>query len=72
MIRLIIGGQRPPAHLCDIEYGSGMVAYFTMGRGQVFNAGSTEWVNGLAQQDWFTAKITRTVLDRFSGRAPGS
>ncbi len=65
-------GDDPPEHLRDIEYGSGMVAYFTKGRGQVFNAGSTEWVNGLAQQDWFTAKITRTVLDRFSGRAPGS
>lgn len=60
----------PPDHLRDLEYGAGMVASFIKGQGEVFNAGSAEWVNGLAEQEWFTSKITRTVLDRFSDRRP--
>ena len=56
----------PPEYLRELEYGSGMVASFTRGQGEVFNAGSAEWVNGLAEREWFTERITRTVLDRFS------
>jgi len=48
--------------------GAGMMASFTRGRGQVFNAGSTEWVNGLIHRDPFTEQITQNVLDRFSKR----
>lgn len=44
--------------------GSGMVVYFKRGRGEVFTAGTCEWVNGLAQSDFFTERITRNVLDR--------
>lgn len=62
--------EEPPEHLRDAEYGAGMVASFTKGEGEVFNAGSCEWVNGLAEREWFTERITRTVLDRFSGRRP--
>lgn len=55
----------PPEHLRDLEYGSGMVAAFTRGRGTVFCAGTTEWVNGLALGEPFTEMITRNVLNRF-------
>lgn len=46
-------------------YGSGMIAYFERDEGCVFNAGSTEWVNGLIHQDPFTERITHNVLRRF-------
>lgn len=47
-------------------YGAGMIATFTRGLGEVFTAGSTEWVNGLRLADPFTEQITRTVLNRFT------
>ncbi|MEZ7124737.1 N,N-dimethylformamidase beta subunit family domain-containing protein [Nonomuraea sp. AD125B] len=49
-------------------YGSGMVAEFTRGRGGVFCAGTTEWVNGLRLHDEFTEQITRNVLRRYAVR----
>lgn len=47
-------------------YGSGMVASFKRGEGTVFNAGSTEWVNGLIVGDPFIEQVTRNVLNRRS------
>jgi hypothetical protein len=56
-----------PPHLRDRRHGSGMVPNFTRGAGEVFNAGSTEWVNGLIHHDPFTERITPNVLERFAG-----
>jgi hypothetical protein len=46
------------------RYGSAMVVSFERGDGEVFNAGTTEWVNGLTESDPFIDQITRNVLDR--------
>ena len=46
------------------RYGSGMVASFERGAGEVFNAGSTEWVHGLITRDPFVEQITHNVLRR--------
>jgi hypothetical protein len=48
--------------------GSGMVVHFKRGAGEVYTAGTCEWVNGLIQRDVYTETITRNVLDRFSKR----
>jgi hypothetical protein len=45
--------------------GSGMIIHFHRGKGQVFNAGTCEWVAGLKLGDTETETITRNVLDRF-------
>ena len=45
--------------------GSGMVVHFARGKGEVFTAGTCEWVNGLIEGDVFTQRITKNVLDRF-------
>jgi hypothetical protein len=45
------------------QYGSGMVVACHRGAGSVFNAGSTEWVNGLIHRDPFIEQITRNVLN---------
>jgi hypothetical protein len=50
------------------RYGSGMVVSMTHGKGQVFTAGSCEWLTGLAKGDFCTQQITRNVLNRFLGR----
>jgi hypothetical protein len=62
-------GPDTPPFLSETPYGAGMVATFTRGRGIVFNAGSTEWVNGLTHRDPFTERITRNVLDNLSAGA---
>jgi hypothetical protein len=53
----------PPERLAT-GYGAGMMATFTRGRGEVFNAGATEWVQGLRLGDPFTQQITHNVLRR--------
>jgi hypothetical protein len=41
-----------------------MVVY-RRGKGEVFNASSCEWVNGLRLSDPFTEQITHNVLRRY-------
>lgn len=57
------------ARLEQHRYGAGMLAAFTRGQGEVVNAGSVEWVNGLRLREPVTERITRNILDRFSGRS---
>jgi len=45
--------------------GHAVMASFRRGKGEVFNAGTTEWVHGLAARDPFVTQITRNVLKRF-------
>ncbi len=46
--------------------GSGMVVAFQRGKGEVFTAGTCEWVNGLITGDTYTQAVTRNVLARFT------
>ena len=48
----------------DHIYGAGMMAVFTRNSGTVFNSGTTEWVAGLLDNDFFVCQITRNVLRR--------
>ncbi|WP_158969637.1 N,N-dimethylformamidase beta subunit family domain-containing protein [Chachezhania sediminis] len=50
----------------NFQYGAGMVVSMTRGKGEVFCAGTCEWVMGLTRRDSFTEEITRNALDRFS------
>lgn len=47
--------------------GNGMMISCQRGAGQIFSAGSCEWVAGLKLKDIDTVIITRNVLERFSG-----
>ena len=58
----------PPEYLKDRIYGSGMVVSFTRKEGEVFCAGTAEWVVGLMKKDFYTETITKNVLNRFLGR----
>jgi len=67
-IALARDGKTGAAELEKNRYGAGMLAAFTRGQGEVVNAGSVEWVNGLRLREPITERITRNVLNRFSGR----
>jgi hypothetical protein len=45
------------------------MASFRRGKGEVFNAGTTEWAHGLGAGDPFVERITRNVLERFQSAA---
>jgi hypothetical protein len=58
-------GNTSPDTLARVDRGSGMVVHFPKGRGEVFHAGTTEWVAGLLRRDAAIERVTRNVLDRF-------
>ncbi len=66
LLRAVWGDDVPERF--STGYGAGMVATFRRGAGEVFNAGTTEWVSGLIHHDPFTEQITHNVLRRFTGQ----
>ena len=61
----ILHGRADGESLAKTSRGNGMIVHFARGAGEVFHAGSCEWVAGLIDQDPFVERITKTVLDRF-------
>jgi hypothetical protein len=62
-------GDSSEDSLKAVRRGNGMIVSFKRGAGEVFHAGSSEWVNGLRLHEPVTESITRTVLKRFG--SPG-
>jgi hypothetical protein len=44
---------------------SGMIVTFPKGRGEVFHAGTCEWVAGLIDRDPYVERVTRNVIERY-------
>jgi hypothetical protein len=63
-------GDASPASQLRTARGHAVMASFKRGKGEVFNAGTTEWAHGLAANDPFVTRITRNVLKRFLGETP--
>ncbi len=61
----ILYGEVTPQTVALAGRGSGMIASFRKGGGEVFHAGSVEWVAGLLRRDAQVERVTRNVLDRF-------
>ena len=61
-----VHGSATPETTEKMRRGSGMIVNFRKGRGEVFTAGSCEWVAGLIDRDPFVERITCNVLDRFT------
>jgi hypothetical protein len=59
-------GEADQASVDRHSRGSGMIVNFKRGSGEVFTAGTCEWVNGLIVGNLYTEAITRNVLDRFN------
>ncbi|WP_243370172.1 N,N-dimethylformamidase beta subunit family domain-containing protein [Microvirga solisilvae] len=64
--RTLVGNDGPEA-VEKIKRGAGMIVNFSMGRGEVFHAGSCEWVAGLLRQDPMVERVTANVLDHYLG-----
>jgi hypothetical protein len=58
-------GEVTPAMVDKVKRGNGMIVNFRKGKGDVFHAGSCEWVAGLLRKDAMVEKVTRNVLDRY-------
>ncbi|ESZ20761.1 N,N-dimethylformamidase beta subunit family domain-containing protein [Mesorhizobium sp. L48C026A00] len=62
-------GEASDANLDKVKRGNGMIVNFRRGKGEVFHAGSCEWVAGLLRQDAMVERVTRNVLDRYLGKS---
>ncbi|TJW70487.1 MAG: hypothetical protein E5X43_34275, partial [Mesorhizobium sp.] len=62
-------GEASDANLDKVKRGNGMIVNFPRGKGEVFHAGSCEWVAGLLRQDAMVERVTRNVLDRYLGKS---
>jgi len=62
-------GEASDANLEKVKRGNGMIVNFPRGKGEVFHAGSCEWVAGLLRQDPMVERVTRNVLDRYLGKS---
>ena len=58
-------GEASDANLEKVKRGNGMIVNFPRGKGEVFHAGSCEWVAGLLRQDPMVERVTQNVLDRY-------
>lgn len=61
-------GEASDANLDKVKRGNGMIVNFPRGKGEVFHAGSCEWVAGLLRHDAMVERVTKNVLDRYLGR----
>jgi len=61
-------GDSSDAAVDRVKRGAGMIVNFTRGRGEVFHAGSCEWVAALSRRDPIVERVTGNVLARYLGR----
>ena len=61
-------GDRSDAAVDRVKRGAGMIVNFTRGRGEVFHAGSCEWIAALSRRDAMVERVTGNVLARYLGR----
>jgi hypothetical protein len=58
-------GDRGDAAVDRVKRSAGMIVNFARGRGEVFHAGSCEWVAALARSDPMVERVTGNVLTRY-------
>lgn len=63
----LLYGEANEVTIDKVKRTSGMIVNFTRGKGEVFHAGSCEWVAGLLRQVSMVERVTRNVLDRYLG-----
>jgi hypothetical protein len=63
----VLAGSTHEAAIDSTKRGCGMIVHFRRGEGEVFHAGTCDWVAGLLREDDMVIKVTRNILDRFLG-----
>lgn len=61
----VLLGRSDAAAVDATKRGCGMIVSFRQGAGEVFHAGTCDWVMGLARKDDMVMQVTRNVLNRF-------
>ena len=61
-------GEATDAAVDRVKRGAGMIVCFARGRGEVFHAGSCEWVAALLKRDPMVEHVTANVLRRYLSR----
>lgn len=61
----ILVGDRSDAAIDRVKRGAGMIVNFARGEGEVFHAGSCEWVAALLRRDLMVERVTANVLARY-------
>ncbi len=64
----LLHGEPSDENLEKVRYSNGMIVNFPKGRGEVFHAGTCEWVAGLKRGDAMVERVTANVLDRYLNR----
>src|SRR5579862_2837141 len=58
-------GDQSEASVERVKRGAGMIVHFARGEGEVFHAGSCEWVAALKRRDPMVERVTANVLRRY-------
>jgi hypothetical protein len=61
----VLLGADDEAAVERVKRGAGMIVNFARGRGEIFHAGSCEWVAGLQRRDALIERVTQNVLRRY-------
>jgi hypothetical protein len=61
----LLVGDPGDAAVNSVKRGAGMIVNFPRGKGEVFHAGSCEWVAGLLRRDAMVETVTSNVLNRY-------
>ncbi len=61
----ILHGEQSEAAVDRVKRGAGMIVHFARGAGEVFHAGSCEWVAALRRRDAMAERVTANVLTRY-------
>jgi hypothetical protein len=65
--RTLVGNDKPEA-VDKVKRGAGMMVNFPMGDGEIFHAGSCEWIAGLQRKDPMVERVTANVMNRYLGK----
>ncbi len=61
----VLLGRKDAEAIERTKRGCGMIVNFGKGKGEVFHAGTCDWIMGLARKDAMVEQVTRNVLNRY-------
>jgi hypothetical protein len=71
-VATMLHGSDTQANVEKVAYGAGAMVGYERDRGEVFNAGAVEWVNGLTLRDPVVEQITQNVIGKYLTRQEAS
>lgn len=66
----VLMGRKDHAAIEATKRGCGMIVSFRKGHGEVFHAGTCDWIMGLTRRDEMVIQVTRNVIDRYLAHDP--